>query len=196
MKLRMLTALAAISLSGCVSVLPEPEVPSGLYRLGNIEPSAAIKHNLVVREPEGGRVYSGNAMAAIGDDGALRLIRGVEWAQPASRMLQLGLLDAIGTDGAGLALDKTTGAPGDLELAWRMSTFALDGDFARCELELTLLEGRSRKPLTQMRIETSVPTSSDRAADRAAALTEAARACVHESASAISDFDTELELED
>ena len=195
MKLRMLTAFASLAIAGCVSVLPEPEVPNGLYRLGSIEPSAGVKYNLVVREPEGGRVFSGKAMAAIGDDGVLRLIRGVEWAQPASRMLQLGLLDAIGTDGGGLALDKSTGAPGDLELAWRMSTFALDGTSARCELELTLLEGRTRRPLTQMRIETSAPASSDRAADRAAALTEAARRCVHESAEAIARVDAELELE-
>lgn len=195
MKLRMLTALSALILSGCVSVLPEPEVPNGLYRLGSVAPNVAIKHNLVVREPEGSRVFSGKAMAAIGDDGALRLIRGVEWAQPASRMLQLGLLDAIGTEGEGLALDKSTGAPGDLELAWRMSTFALDGETARCALELTLLEGRTRRPITQMRIETSMPTSSGRAGDRAAALAEAARSCVQESAEEIARIDADLNLE-
>ena len=116
MKLRMLTAVLALSLTNCVSVLPEPEVPNGLYRLGTVEPSAAIKHNLVVREPEGSRVFSGKAMAAIGDDGVLKLIRGVEWSQSASRMLQLGLLDAIGTEGGGLALDKSTGAPVILSL--------------------------------------------------------------------------------
>ena len=194
MKLRMLTAVLALSLTNCVSVLPEPEVPNGLYRLGTVEPSAAIKHNLVVREPEGSRVFSGKAMAAIGDDGVLKLIRGVEWSQSASRMLQLGLLDAIGTEGGGLALDKSTGAPGDLELAWRMSTFALDGGIARCDLELTLLEGRTRKPLTQLRVETSVPAASGNAADRAAALRGAARACVHDSARQIARVDQDLDL--
>ena len=192
MKLRMLTAIFLLALPGCVSVLPEPEVPSGLYRLGDIEPSVVISRDLVVREPEGGRVYSGKAMAAVGDDGALRLIRGVEWSQPASRMLQTGLLDAIGTDGGGMALAKGTGAPGDLELAWRIADFTLEGRTARCEVQLTLLDGKTRKPLAQERIEAEASASSRRASDRAAALVEAARACVHESAEAIARADQTL----
>lgn len=195
MKFRMLIALAAIILSGCVSVLPEPEVPGGLYRLGDITPSAEISRDLVVREPEGGRVFSGKAMASIGDDGALRLIRGVEWAQPASRILQIGVLDAISKDGEGLALAKDTGAPGDLELAWRIAELALDDETARCEVELTLLHGKTREPLYQQRVETSASVSSRRSDDRALALVEAARACVYETASVVAKADAELDLD-
>ncbi len=195
MNIRMLTATAALALSGCVSVLPEPEVPKGLYRLGDIEPSAEISRTLVVREPEGGRVFSGKSMAAIGDDGALRLIRGVEWAQPASRMLQTGLLDAIGNSGKGFAVAKGTGAPGDLELSWRIADLAMEGTTAHCEMELTLLHGRTRKPLKQERVEASAPSASNRAEARAAALVQAARACVYESAEIISNIDEALDLE-
>lgn len=192
MKFRLMSICCALALSACVSVLPEPEVPSGLYRLGNIEASVPISRTLIVREPEGARIYSGKPMVAVGEDGALRLIRGVEWAQPASRMLQMGLLDSFGTDGGGLALAKATGAPADLELAWRISEFTVSDTLARCEFELTLLEGRSRKPLAQMNIEASAVASSDKAVARARALVSAARDCVTQSASAISAADTRL----
>ena len=192
MKFRLMGIFCTLALSACVSVLPEPEVPNGLYRLGDIEANATISRTLIVREPEGARIYSGKPMVAVGDDGALRLIRGVEWAQPASRMLQVGLLDSFGTDGGGLALAKATGAPGDLELTWRISEFTVSDTLARCGLELTLLEGRSRKPLAQMSIEASAVASSNKAAERARALVDAARDCVTQSASAISAADTQL----
>ena len=66
MKIRMLISLMSLAmLQGCLSVLPEPETPSGLYRLGEIEPSATLTRSLVVRQPEGGRVYGGKALAAV-----------------------------------------------------------------------------------------------------------------------------------
>ena len=189
MKIRMLISLMSLTmLQGCLSVLPEPETPSGLYRLGEIEPSATLTRSLVVRQPEGGRVYGGKALAAEGADGALRLVRGVEWAEPASRMLQIGLLDAFSPDG-GLAVAKGMGAPADLELAWRMADFSVSGTTARCELELTLLDGRDRIALMQKRVEANAAAQSNKAADRAHALVQAARDCVYQTADIIAAYD-------
>lgn len=186
---RTLIILAALSLSACVSVLPEPEMPNGLYRLEPASHSASIGRTLVVREPEGARIFSGKEMASEGRDGALRLIRGVEWAQPASRMLQSGLLDSFGHEGGGLVLAKGTGAPGDIELAWRIKDLTLYEETARCKLELTLLDGRSRKPLHQENVEADASAASSKAEDRAQALKRAAQSCVSQSAEAISTFD-------
>jgi len=193
MKVRCLTTVSAlVFLAGCVSVLPEPEVPSGLYRLGDIDASVSISKNLIIREPEGGRVFGGRALASEGDDGALRLIKGVEWAQSASGMLQAGLLDTFGTDGGGVAVAKGIGAPGDLELAWRMSDFTVSGVNASCELELTLLNGRTREPIMQRRIETSALAASEKASDRANALADAAQSCIQETAEVIAAVDAGL----
>ena len=192
MKFRLLIAASAVLVSACVSVLPEPEVPNGLYRLGNIQPSASLTRNLVVREPEGGRVFGGKTLASESEDGALRLIRGAEWAEPASRMLQIGLLDAFGTDGGGVAVEKGVGAPGELELAWRMSDFTVSGVTARCELELTLLNGRTREPIMQRHVETVASVESNKPGDRANALAEAAEECIQETASVIAAVDAGL----
>ena len=193
MNVRVLTIIGIIPLlTACVSVLPEPETPKGLYRLGDLQPSVNISRTLIVREPEGGRVFGGKALASEGRDGALRLIRGVEWATPATRMLQLGLLDTIGTDGGGLAIAKGTGAPGDLELSWRVSDFTVSGESARCRLELTLLDGKTRTPVMQRRVETSASSQSDKSTDRANAMVEAARDCVQEAAEVIAAVDAGL----
>lgn len=195
MNVRLLSVFTIFVLTACVSVLPEPEVPNGLYRLGDVDERSSISRTLIIREPEGARIYSGKPMVAVGDDGALRLIKGAEWAQPASQMLQVGLLDSFGTDGGGLALAKATGAPGDLELAWRISDFTVSGMVANCELELTLLDGRNRKPLAQKIIEAQAVSSSGTAAARAVALVAAAEDCVHQSAEAISLIETNLHSE-
>lgn len=193
MKLKTLSLIAALMVpAGCVSVLPEPEVPAGLYRLGDIQPSLNLEHTLIVREPEGGRVFGGRALASENSDGALRLIKGVEWAQSASRMLQSGLLDTFGTKGGGVALAKDVGAPGTFELAWRMSDFTVSGVNARCELEVTLLDGRTREPIKQQEVRASAIAVSDKASDRANALAEAARACVQGTAQFIAEVDREF----
>lgn len=192
MNFKLFTILLALPiLSSCVSVLPEPEVPTGLYRLGDIPAIADLQTDLIVREPEGGRVFGGRAIATEGEDGALRLVRGVEWAEPASRMLQIGLLDAFSANGAGLAVEKGAGARGDLELAWRMSDFTLSGTDARCELELTLLNGKTREALLQRRVETHATAVSEKTPDRASAMVEAARACVREAAEVIASAGTQ-----
>ena len=107
-------------------------------------------------------------------------------------MLQLGLLDAFGTNGGGVAIEKGVGAPGELELAWRMSDFSVSGVNARCELELTLLDGRTREPIMQRRVETASTALSDKPGDRANALADAAEACIQETAGVIAAVDAGL----
>ena len=193
MKLRTLMTVSAFTLmGGCVSVLPEPEVPNGLYRLGEIAPSVSIDKNIIVREPEGSRVFAGRTIASESEDGVLRLMRGVEWAQPAARMLQIGLLDSFQTEGEGVAIAKGVGAPGDLEIAWRMSDFAVAGTRAVCELQVTVLNGRNREPIKQRRIEAGVAASSDRTEDRAQALAQAARDCIQQTAEFVASVEEQL----
>lgn len=171
-------AVCAVALTGCVSVLPEKEAPEALYRFGPMPNLHQISSSILVREPEASRLFAGRAIAAEDDQGGLRLVRGVEWTDTATRMMQTALLDTLGGTGAGVAVGSTTGAPTDYELAWRISDFTLHGDTARCRLEATLLEGRSRNVIAQDTISTTAVALSKRNADRAKALTDAGRACI------------------
>ena len=184
----LLAVAAALSTAACVSVLPDPDTPDALYRIGPMSPDYALGADLVVRQPEAPALMGGRAIASVDKDGAIRLLRGVEWAESATRMLQLGLLDALSPGPGGAALAPGAGGGAGLELSWRVSDFALHGDQARCRMELTLLDlsAVDGAPV-QTEIAASIAVEGGRADDRASALAEAGRACVRAAAGFVSD---------
>ncbi|KJS36585.1 MAG: hypothetical protein VR74_12120 [Hyphomonas sp. BRH_c22] len=184
---RFTLILAAAGLSACVSVLPEQKVPEGLYRFGPMEALHMIDASVVIREPEASRLFGGRAIAAEDSSGALRLVNGVEWSDSATRMMQVALLDTLGGINGGVAVASDTGAPTDYELAWRISDFTLSGTTARCRIEATLLEGRSRKVLAQTNVSTTAIALDSKNAARAKALTDAGRACVSDIAAFVAE---------
>jgi cholesterol transport system auxiliary component len=182
-----LLLISAAAVSACVSVLPEKETPKGLYRFGPMDQAHRLDASVLVREPEASRLYSGRAIASEDADGALRLVRGVAWTDSATRMMQYALIDTLGGPGGRVAIATETGATADFELAWRISDFTLKGTEARCRLEATLLQGRTRKILAQTTIATGAVALKDSNAARAKALTDAGRACVSEVGAFVAD---------
>ena len=182
--LRPLIILAAgLSLASCVSVLPQPKSANALYRLEPAIASQTVSSTILVREPEAPRTFAGRAIAAEGSDGSIRYVPGVEWADNITRLLQLALLDTLqGRDGAAV-LAYETAVSGAFELSWRLSDFVLSGDQARCELDVTILDARSRTPLAQKRITSEISVGGHDNPSRARALAEAGRMCVSEAAS-------------
>ena len=175
---RLIASLAAITLlAGCFSLVPEQEAPNALYRLGPVETDTqfAIGHTVLVRQPEAPRILSGVHMTSRDDNNAIRLIRGVEWADRAPRLMQLTVLDYLGANGGGAAILPETGARADFELSWRVSEFSLQGNIAIGVAELTLLDGRTRKPLRQMTVTSRRTADSGQPSSRAQALAEAGR---------------------
>ncbi len=180
-------AFAMTALSACVSVLPEPEIPDGLYRFGAMTETYSVETVVAVREPEASRLFGGRVIASEDSAGALRLVRGVEWADSATRLMQVAVLDALDDDGAGVAVALETGARADYELVWRIEDFTLAGTLARCDLEATLVEAATRKVVAQTNVTSSASANASSAESRALALAEAGRACVAQVAGFVSE---------
>lgn len=180
-------AFAALSLSACVSVLPEPEAPDGLYRFGAMTETYPVDAVVAVREPEASRLLGGRVIVSENTAGALRLVRGVEWADNATRLMQVALLDAVNDAGAGVAVAYESGARADYELVWRIEDFSLAGTQARCSLEGTLVEARSRKVVAQTNVASTAAATGFANEARALALAEAGRSCVARIAGFVSE---------
>ncbi len=182
--LRHLALVGILPLAACVSVLPEPDTADALYRISPAPMSATLTSRVVIREPEAPRLFAGNAIASEAADGSLRLIPRVEWADAATRMLQIALLDSLGTgaEDEGIALAASAGLRGDFELAWRVANFVVAGRQAHCQLELTLLDGRSRDVISRMRVTAQAEASGDGSRQRAQALAAAGQSCVRKAA--------------
>lgn len=176
-------ALSMVMLSACVSLVPEPETPNALYRLGPVEADQTLMLNrsVLVRQPEALRVFSGVDIVARDEGGAIRLVQGAEWADRAPRLMQLTLLDYLGSQGGSAAVLPETGARADYELSWRISEFALEGRTAIARAELTLLDGRTRKPVQQKTVSSQIEARDNEMASRASALAEAGRDIVRKS---------------
>lgn len=186
--LRLMSGLACAGLlAGCVSVLPEPEAADALYRFGPMPATRQLDAVVKVREPEASRVFGGRAIASQGEDGALRLVPGVEWADPATRMFQLGLLDALGDEGAGAAIAASEARLGDYDLSWRVSDFSIAGGTASCRLELTLIEIAGEGAVEQSSVTGTAEASGRRGVARAQAMAQAGRDCVRQAADFVAD---------
>jgi cholesterol transport system auxiliary component len=183
----IILAAALVALPACVSVIPEPEVPEGLYRFGAMTETYPVETVVAVREPEASRLFGGRVIASEDGAGALRLVRGVEWADNATRLMQVAVLDALDDAGAGVAVALETGARADYELVWRIEEFTLAGTLARCDLEATLVEANTRKVVAQTNVSSSVNADGSTNAARALALAEAGRACVGQVAGFVSE---------
>lgn len=183
----LVVGLAALSLSACLSVLPKPEPPDGLYRFGPMVAQYTLQASLVVREPEASRLFAGRAIAAEDSSGALRLVRGVEWSDRATRQMQAAMLDLLHGEGEGAAILPGTGAPADYELSWQVTDFTLSGTTGRCRIRATLLDGRSREVLAQYLTSTSAEADGSSNADRARALAAAGQACVRDVAAFVAE---------
>lgn len=182
----LLLSSAFTGLGGCVNVLTPQDPPDAYYRIGPMEPMHELKASITVREPDASRLFSGRTIAAEDETGALRIVRGVQWTDNATEMMQGALLDSLGGEGAVAALPSTSSGPSQFELNWRMSDFTLYGDTARCRLDATLVQGRSRAIVAQTSVDTTAIALDESNAARAKALTDAGRACVSELASFIS----------
>lgn len=177
MKRISLILALTMSLSSCISFLPEPEVPAGLYRLGQVSATETIPvaANVLVRRPEAPRHLAGTDVVAEDEDGVLTVIRDAQWADNMPRLLQTTLLDYVNSDGAGAALLPQTGSRPNFELVWRISDFHLQGERAVVRGELTLLDGTTRAPVTQITLQSDRLASGNSAKARVTALAEAGK---------------------
>ena len=182
------TGLAACSLAACVSVLPEPKVPEGLYRFAPMETVYDLEDSVIVREPDASRLVAGRAIASEDSSGALRLVPNVEWTDSSTRLMQMAMLDALQGQGAGKAIAPETGAAAPYELSWQVTDFTLSGTTGRCRVRATLLDGASRDVLDQTVVSASADARGGSNADRAKALGEAGRACVNDVAAFVSQY--------
>ena len=172
-------------LSACVSVLPQPKPAAALYRIAPSADKYSVSARIVINEPDAPRLLAGRAIASVRSDGTLRLIPRVAWADTATRLLQVALLDSLEpADGQSQAavLASATGLQGDYQLSWRIVDFVVDDLTARCDLELTLLDGSSRAVIVQHAISTRNVAASNGSQARASALSVAGRDCVREAA--------------
>lgn len=181
MKLRFAAILAlGLAAGGCLSVLPEPEVPSALIALPAeraTPPADPLQADVSVYPPDASRAFAGVDIAVRWEQEMVYL-GDVRWVDAAPRLLQNALVDSLDkAAGAGRAVTAQQSARVDYEVRWRIVDLSAGRDVApvRVEVAASLLDSTTRRVVAQQTF-TATGSPSDRAPRaRAAALALAAQ---------------------
>jgi ABC-type uncharacterized transport system auxiliary subunit len=176
MRVRILPVLALSAiLGGCVSVLPEPKVPSALIALPADRaqaPASPLQADVSVYPPDSTRAFAGVDIA-VRTDQELVYLGDVRWVDAAPRLLQTAVVDSLAKAGGnGRAMTAQIAARVDYEVRWRIVDLSASRDAGpvRVEVTVSLLDAVTRRVVAQNTF-SATGSPSDRAPRaRAAAL--------------------------
>lgn len=178
---RILPVLALAALfGGCVSVLPEPKVPSALIAMPADRaqpPASPLQADVSVYPPDATRAFAGVDIA-VRTDQEMVYLGDVRWVDAAPRLLQNAVVDSLAkAGGTGRAVTAQIAARVDYEVRWRIVDFSVSRDTGpvRVEVTVSLLDAVTRRVVAQSTF-SATGSPSDRAPRaRAAALALAAQ---------------------
>lgn len=194
--------LAPLLLTGCVSVLPEPVIPDGLYRLEPEEDIGPVEKitlpvDISIYEPDGPVLLLSENFVFEDDDGSLSLLKAAQWSDDAARLLQIRLLERLSKlspDSEGVAVSERAGARTGAELRWQVQNFVIRDDSAVVKLQATVLSARRRTVIGQFPVVVKEPYSGQASREGVQALIRAARQAADEVAVKLPEYLYEIEL--
>lgn len=176
-----LVGLSALSVSACVSLLPESE-PVSVYRLSSPEPVELQGENWTIIEidvPNAPRGLSGDQIAIMQDGSSLAYIDGARWISPTPRLLQSLLVASFNAHDGRLAPTRSDdGIRADYELRLDMQEF-----------EAVYDRGVDAAPLVRVRISARLVAEQGRRFAGARVVTTEIRAAANRTSAIVAAFD-------
>lgn len=177
-------ALSAVvltaALAGCVSVLPNPNIPDALITLPSDRahaPAVPLAADVNVYPPDATRAYAGVDIA-VASQQELVFLPDVRWADAAPRLLQNAVINALNlAQGSGSANVAQLSARSDYDLRWRIVDFSVGKEVApvHAEVDAVLLDAQTRQTVARQHFKAEVTPVTKAPRDRAAALAIAAQ---------------------
>lgn len=181
MKFRLAAAVSlCLAAGGCLSVLPEPQVPTALISLPAdraVAPADPLRADVAVYPPDSTRAFAGVDIA-VRTDQELVYLGEVRWVDTAPRLLQSAVVDSLAkAGGPGRVVTAQQGARVDYDVRWRIVDMAAGRETApvKIEVAVSLMDSTTRRVVAQQTF-TATGSPSDRAPRaRAAAMALAAQ---------------------
>lgn len=172
----MVGALAAATLlSGCLSVLPTPFVPSALISLPADrarQPADQLQADVAVYSPDSSRAFAGVDIA-VRDRQELIYLSEVRWADDAPHLMQGAVVNALTkAGGPGRAVPSELSADVDYDVRWRIVDLSAGKDTApvRVEVQVSLMDAGTRRMVAQQTFSAEGSPKDRAPRERAAAL--------------------------
>ena len=120
-----------LSLSACLSVLPDPKPASTVYRLSTtLADNAPMETAQVIRvdRPTANQIYNTTDIVLSSDPQTLSVIAQANWAEAAPVMIQTALVDRLDASSRFVGIIPTSGARTDTRLHLTVSNFEASFD--------------------------------------------------------------------
>lgn len=148
--------IAALSLSGCASILPEPAPSKTVYRLSasssaNAIPAAPNAIVMRVDRPTVTRPLAGYKIAVSPAENRILAADGAIWAENVSDLIQGSIMDVFASRGNIIGVLPVSGARTELRLHLNVRNFEASYD-----------QGEGNAPLAVVRYTATVVNASDR----------------------------------
>jgi cholesterol transport system auxiliary component len=146
--------VSAVAVTGCVSVLPEPFIPSALIALPAdraVAPSMPLQADVAVYPPETSRAFAGVDIAVRQEQEVIYL-NDVRWSDNAPSLLQGAVVNALTkAGGPGRAAPAALGADVDYDVRWRIVDLSAGRETApvRVEVQVSLVDASNRRMVAQ-----------------------------------------------
>jgi ABC-type uncharacterized transport system auxiliary subunit len=177
---RALILVAALSLGGCISLLPKAPPPPRTFMLsaGDIAPAQGppIDAVITVARPTGERAILGSEMVwSTGSEVAY--VGHTQWSAHADDALQAIVVETLSRQHRFRAAARTGEASAQYEIRWEVLNFQVDNASmtARLRADVKLIQAPGRQVVTQEIIEATASVAGRSQTNAAAALTQAAR---------------------
>ena len=176
-----LVGLCALSVSACVSLLPESE-PVSVYRLSAPEPANFAGEDWVIVEidtPNAPRGLAGDHIAILHDGVSLAYIQDARWISPAPQLVQALMIDTINAEDRHLAPTRADdGVRADYELRLDLQEF-----------EAVYDRGPDTAPLVRVRLSARLVAEQGRRFAGARVVTVEVRAHANRTTAIVAAFD-------
>ncbi|MFZ2028664.1 MAG: ABC-type transport auxiliary lipoprotein family protein [Vitreimonas sp.] len=177
---RALILAAALSLGGCISLLPKAPPPPRTFMLnaGDVAPAPGqtIDAVIAVAQPTGERALLGTDMVwSTGSEVAY--VGHTQWSAHADDALQAILVETLSRQHRFRAAARTGEASAQYEIRWEVLNFQVDNASmsAHFRADVKLTQAPGRQVVAQQIIEATAPVADRSQTNAAAALTQAAR---------------------
>lgn len=177
---RALILAAALSLGGCISLLPKPPPAPRTFMLtaGDVAPvqGAPIDAVIAVAQPTGEQAILGTDMVwSTGSEVAY--VGHTQWSAHADDALQALLVETLSRQHRFRAATRAGEANAQYEVRWEVLNFQVDNATmtARLRADVKLTQAPGRQVIAQEIIEATAPVADRSQTNAAAALTQAAR---------------------
>ncbi|MEQ1608842.1 MAG: ABC-type transport auxiliary lipoprotein family protein [Hyphomonadaceae bacterium] len=173
--MRALVLASLLTLASCVSVLPEPIIPSALIAPPAeraVAPTDPLQADVAVFMPESSRAFAG-ADIAVRDGQELIYLSDVRWADSAPALLQGAVVNSLSkANGPGRAAPGQLGAQTDYDLRWRIVDLSTGRETSpvRVEVQVSLMDSDTRRMIAQQSFTAGGDPSDRSPRARAAAL--------------------------